>query len=530
MSEIVTNESASQRGSKRLSAVFAAVALAGLCVPTISMAFGEPWMDPSANAQFSAPQVVTTTGAPNLNVLADAGDYFEARFPLRGDFIAATSTLKAGIFQSASSDQVIIGKDGYLFYSGTLNDYLGFNQLSERDIDNAAYNLALLHQQLAARGIGFVVAIAPNKNTLYPQYLPARYLAADRSASNLSRLQATLDDYGVPTVDLQGVLAGDGEPRYLRTDTHWDYRGAHAAAAAILQQLGVPSVTDNPDWQPATGFVGDIATMLDPGATQPEANWAASGINDEPNFTGKLWRYETASGDEAAAAAAVESADVTNQYFETSGAGEKSVFVFRDSFGNSLVPMLAPNFKTAYFSKLVPYDMAFALAKNPDAIVVERAERHAAFFATDPPAMPSPVSSLRSYTLREDSPQLGVEQSGTRDGTASGSHDAGGASITANGAYWMIDGQVPAQLRRPDVAVYARVTDAGNGPASATVTDFKGWRRSVPDDSGAVASDYGYRFYLSQDVAPSGAQVELYAVSSEFGAEAYLVGKVEIPK
>ncbi len=54
---------------------------------------------------------------------------------------------------------------------------------------------------------------------------------------------------------------------------------------------------------------------------------------------------------------------------------EGSLVMFRDSFGNALLPFMADAYSSAYFSRGVPYQMSEVDEKNADTVIVERAER-----------------------------------------------------------------------------------------------------------------------------------------------------------
>ena len=54
---------------------------------------------------------------------------------------------------------------------------------------------------------------------------------------------------------------------------------------------------------------------------------------------------------------------------------EGSLVMFRDSFGNALLPFMADAYSSAYFSRGVPYQMSEVDEKNADTVIVERADR-----------------------------------------------------------------------------------------------------------------------------------------------------------
>ena len=53
----------------------------------------------------------------------------------------------------------------------------------------------------------------------------------------------------------------------------------------------------------------------------------------------------------------------------------KSLVMYRDSFGNALVPFMAQEYQKGYFTKEVPYDLSLVDAYQADDVVIELAQR-----------------------------------------------------------------------------------------------------------------------------------------------------------
>jgi hypothetical protein len=307
----------------------------------------------------------------------------------------------------------VVGSGGWLYYAGTTDDYVGAAPLTERSLRNIAHNLFLMQTYADAQGARFVFAIAPNKNTLYPEHMPSYYLAAP-NASNAERLIPYLEEYGVNYVNLFAALAEGADATgaaegsatgaaetadslYLLRDSHWDNRGALIASNALTRELGLTLGTAGlnaallqPSWILRVDSVGDLDAMLFPGATTPQTQYYLEGINDAGGFSGEYWSY-TGEGN-----------SVEADLIQTIGAGEDTLIVYRDSFGNALLPYLAAQTATAEFSKLVPYNALRIADIKPSFVVVERAERHIDYLAQNAPLMPCPTVKLNTSEAKVD--------------------------------------------------------------------------------------------------------------------------------
>ncbi len=89
--------------------------------------------------------------------------------------------------------------------------------------------------------------------------------------------------------------------------------------------------------------------------------------------------------------------------------------MFRDSFGNSLVPYLACEFESATFSKMLPMNLLQIDEEEPDVVLVERAQRHIDYFAEEAPLMYSPIVDFDADVL-ESSEEFEVRSQTSTNG------------------------------------------------------------------------------------------------------------------
>ena len=326
-----------------------------LCLlPALGMAvFGPAPLLANENAP-RTPAMQNRDGTLNTAVLADTADYIETRFAFRPWLVSARSFLYEKLLHSSAEPQVVLGREGELFYSSTLDDYTG-NGLSDAELRQIAANLKSVQDALEARGIRFVFAVAPNKNSLIPDVMPGRF-SENLSASNYCRLVPLLQEYGVQTADLHTPLAGR-EDLYCRTDSHWTAEGAALAADTLLAALGRDSDFFAGPFVEQGVHIGDLYQMLYPTGRGREAELVYS-----PGFT-----YETASDPRGGNALTIRTASET---------GTGSLYCLRDSFGIALYPYLAEAFSSAEFSRSADYSLSAFDQVDADAVILEIVERN----------------------------------------------------------------------------------------------------------------------------------------------------------
>ena len=182
---------------------FIAAILTACLLPIGANIFGYTAVNRENRPLAREPQIVDRDGL-NLEFPSDFDDYWQDHFGLREELVTAFHAATLAIFNDTLNEKVVAGKDGFLFYSETLNDYTGLETMSDADILRTANVIRQISEYAEANGAKFVFSVAPNKNTVYPEYMPSR-IKRTSAVSNHTRLYAALSDAGVDTLEI-GVL------------------------------------------------------------------------------------------------------------------------------------------------------------------------------------------------------------------------------------------------------------------------------------------------------------------------------------
>ncbi len=143
---------------------------------------------------------------------------------------------------SLDTDQVVIGQSGYLFLGNGHNRVIdrtsGRKMPDARAVEGWADHMWQLSDWLQARGSDFLLVIAPNKHTIYPEFLPPEVAPADITGTDMF-IEAAREQ-NLPLLDLRTPMTGlkASAQAYLKTDTHWTNLGAARGYEATLEALG----------------------------------------------------------------------------------------------------------------------------------------------------------------------------------------------------------------------------------------------------------------------------------------------------
>jgi len=307
---------------------------------------------------------------------------FGDRFGGRTMLVRAHHALKAVVFRTSPVPNVMIARDGWLFFLGEDGQaldrhYRGTRPFADAEVDAVVREFKRRQAWLAARGIPYVVTIVPDKFTLYPEPLP--WWVTRTARTPLDRLgEALRADGEVRFVDLRPPLraAKSRDLLYYKTDSHWNLLGALVAYDAIMDAVVAalpPALRPDPVYSPRRPqvraderYTGDLSNMLGLprlyreddvaplgrmlGETAPERCAKQVYVTPGPFRVGFRERYECP--------------------------GRKArLLMLRDSMAIPLVPLIAENFAVSLFVTDRLLDPKDVEEIRPDVVVEEMVER-----------------------------------------------------------------------------------------------------------------------------------------------------------
>ena len=218
----------------------------------------------------------TLAPAPKVNSLRElkflpkmSEAYVNDRFGLRQRLVHANSLIRYKLGLSSTRD-VVIGKDGWLFYTADklMEQHTGADIFTPVALENWVKQMEANRDWLARRGVAFYVLIAPDKNTIYPEKLPDYPRGATTRMDQLvARLRSSDLEFIDPRADLLRVKS-QGEMVYTPGDTHWSERGGLVAYELLMQRVQkkfpsiVPLTLDDFTKSVGTPMAADMAYLL----------------------------------------------------------------------------------------------------------------------------------------------------------------------------------------------------------------------------------------------------------------------------
>lgn len=377
---------------KVLYSVYSAVFIGMCLVPSVLTPFGKSGGASENRTLAEMPSVKTESGKLNFDFFSEFDTYFSEHFAFRQELVTLDGKIRAELMGTSSNKDVIIGKDGWLYYAPTADDFMNINTLSDRAINNIMHNLALLNNYCENQNADFIFTIAPNKNSIYPEYMPYNYVETDApgnydkfaeaySEMNDAWIQAMISsDSGtvIPEyftfIDLKDALleakGNSSMPIYHKTDTHWNNIGALAARNSLLSLSDTTDGFWNSSWSAANDWSGDLAEMIYPSDVPMDTQYYSS-YDFKYQYVGRFRGLD----------------DISIQ--TTCDHADGKLLMYRDSFGEAILPFMAESFGSAEFSRAVPYNTEGIT--DGTKVILEIVERNLGNLQKYAPVMPAPV-------------------------------------------------------------------------------------------------------------------------------------------
>lgn len=135
-----------------------------------------------------------------------------------------------------------VGKDGFLFFRGSLEYLLSGDLRNQKNNRDPFPAIVDYKDQLKSKGKDFLFVIIPSKAEIYPDKLSDNAPPLDGACVTpyTRKLILELEQAGVEVVDLMPAFMEArrrNESLYMKLDTHWDDSGVQLAAKLIAERI-----------------------------------------------------------------------------------------------------------------------------------------------------------------------------------------------------------------------------------------------------------------------------------------------------
>jgi hypothetical protein len=363
--------------------------MGALWAPVLIQRFGgegEP-ADPELGEAVSMP--TWNWSVPSVHAYPGAFEkYYRNNFGFRLPLVKAYGAVMLLAFGVSSSDSVIVGKEGWYFYSGhqILNedpraDFSRAPPLNDSQLRHWCEILQQRHDWLQGRGIRYLIMLIPNKSEIYPEFMPYTVRQAE-SQSSVRQLAAYLKaNSTVPVLDVTQPLrrAKPWIRLYHKTDTHWNGCGGFIGYQEVIAAIR--------RWFPAMSEAAPITEF-----SVKEESWEKGELVRMINLKGvvdeeTVYDLQPLRPRKAKLSVLTESARYPSQgTLDTGNTDLPRAVIFGDSFLGAFWELLGEHFeKSIYCLSYTGFPIEVIKTEQPDVVIEEILQRFLRDPVTNPP-------------------------------------------------------------------------------------------------------------------------------------------------
>lgn len=360
--------------------IFIAVLLVVLSIPAVAQIFSFPDPVPNEEKRTLAPLPTFPRTIPETQSFPRRLDDFLAdHFGLRTSMLSLHSWLKWQLGMQFFPIAVR-GKNDWFFlgdkYDQCMRQHTGLIPLPPEKISSWVARVADMRRRLRERGIDLRLLIVPDKQTIYPEFLPDG-LQVPVGPTPLEQLTQLLhsEHADIGLIDVRAALLDaknhSAQLLYYQQDSHWNTHGVFVGYDVLRRTLAADGHTgflpttdqfhiipngEEPAEIPMLISLGMVfRTSLTIEALKSGTHVREKNVNNDPSlFWIPMWAHT-----------------------QSSAANALRVLIFKDSNLNRNWPLFEEAFRETIvvYRYTYPVDEAFIERLDPDIVIVEITER-----------------------------------------------------------------------------------------------------------------------------------------------------------
>jgi alginate O-acetyltransferase complex protein AlgJ len=349
-------------------------------MPVLLLGIDGPWLGPGTPSMRGRNDLPAQFGTDFFTAF---DSWFADRIGLRLVLIRLGTGFHVALLQRPTARQVVFGLDGWMFWPDdgdkvpvTMADIRGHLRLEPEEIRQIGNHLRAIRERLATCGGTALVVVAPNKQSIYPEYL-----LGDRASPTSTRLDDLLErlDPSVsnmlidPRPELRGATVTPGVHLYNKTDTHWNQLGAFHAYRKIVQVLERTRRVNRPELASLAHY--DVVVQ------RYEGGDLAVRMLFSP---GRFPDHDVILRPRPEVPAVSSDVVVGGGRMLTNPQGTGRLLLEGDSFAPPLADFLARHFATVLVPETGRFDGEVVARHRPDVVLLEVAERNLNRLAREP--------------------------------------------------------------------------------------------------------------------------------------------------
>lgn len=155
--------------------------------------------------------------------------YIDQEVGFRNFLVRTYNQIHYTLFDQARANNVIVGKENYLYDENYILAYLGRDFIGQKKIVDKVSKLQKISDTLRKQNIDIVVVFAPGKGSFFPEFIPESYEPSRKSITNHAAYSKELRKSDIHFLDLNtwflSLKGKTNYPLFPKTGIHWSLYG-----------------------------------------------------------------------------------------------------------------------------------------------------------------------------------------------------------------------------------------------------------------------------------------------------------------
>lgn len=342
-----------------------------------------------------------------MQYAGEAEDQFENQYPVNTLLSTNYSSLKTFLFADSQYDEVVIGKNNWLFSADELVTYKRMNSFTKENLISIRDTLLNYEKILNAQGISFYVLIVPDKSAVYENMMPSsvRRMAREDRLTQVYDYLWKYSDMNIVEIRDQLISAAYDRDVFYKTDNYLNSYGAFTTTNLLLAKIAGNDETietldiESYDIEVAETKIKNLAMIMGyaDSYTEYDYSFKTSRKQNVNITTAQVNPFKTSAETEtpvlpdlnklfgAGVLAELEDKDEmyrTENYINTtnkSGLNDKHVVVVHDEALVTMMPFISQSFtNVSYILNNKEFTTREIINEGPDIVVFQISEKYLA--------------------------------------------------------------------------------------------------------------------------------------------------------
>jgi hypothetical protein len=165
--------------------------------------------------------------------------YLEDHIGLRNLLVRLHNEIDFQLYRKTATPWIIAGKDDYLYEENYIKAYLGQDFIGHDRIDEKSSTIKAVQDELDSLGIELLIVMAPGKASMFPEYIPDRFLKDSVGISNYAAYRNKFHELGIKFIDFNALFIKMKDtsrlPLYHKCGIHWNIYSSGLALDSIVR-------------------------------------------------------------------------------------------------------------------------------------------------------------------------------------------------------------------------------------------------------------------------------------------------------